>query len=89
MNDGNQPHDGIRAEFLDDSHGRHAQHPVDDVHDAIEGADIRLDDGGVHSAALHRDGDVVVGTVSGKVQPAVTISRLDLNNDRNENGDSS
>ena len=76
----NLPHNGILLKFLNDGHGGYTEYSVDDVNDPIECANVRLDNGSVDSSAFHRDGDVVIWTEGGKVEPSMTVSRLDLQN---------
>jgi hypothetical protein len=71
-------------EFLDDGHGGDAEDAVNDVNDPVEGANVGLDDGGVDSSAFHRDGDVVIWTEGGKVEPTMTVSRFNLQHKKRE-----
>ena len=48
------PHVRIGVEPLGDGLVGDAEDPVDDVDDAIDGADVLLHDGGIDAAPLHR-----------------------------------
>lgn len=76
------PHNWILLEFLDDCHGGYAEDAVNDVNDAVEGANVGLDDGGVDSSAFHGDGDVVIWTEGGEVESSMAVSRFDLQQER-------
>ena len=78
VNNNNEPHNWISAEFFDDGLSRNTQDAVDDMNDAIQGTNVRLDDGCVDSAAFDRDSDVVLRAISTKVEPTATICRFNL-----------
>jgi hypothetical protein len=82
VNNNNEPHNWISAEFFDDGLSRNTQDAVDDMNDAIEGTDICLYDGCVDSTAFDRDSDVVLRAVSTEVEPSATIRRFNLTTTR-------
>lgn len=74
-----QPHNGIGTKFLYDCHCRNAKDTVNNVYDAVEGTNIRLDDGGIDTAALYGDGYIIIGARSGEIESSVTVGRFHLN----------